>query len=484
MPPTTRRGSRVDRTLDLGNDVMANILCSFASAQDVLNSRCVCTAWRDLIAMPGILLGCTACNHRTVYVDASHLRAFFWVKVLGTNCTSLTFQASEEACRRVQSEALMLPGLAPHLPFPALDLPLLTECLVRCPNLTSLSIKCCSLEPNIAWEDLLRALMVSPRLGHMLTSLKLSHESFGSLTKGHLRKIARAMPNLASVDVPFDFGHSIPLVWWAPFKNMRKLEAWRQTVLANELHQVLKACRQLEVIDMCASNIADFKEGWWRSDAPPQTVVKLRLTEMELPLEATSALVHAFPALTELELWGSSPHGCQFGTLFAGMPALQTLKLGAHDSWLDGTQFERIRATQPQLTALSLTNSEDLVTDRTLRTISNHLAPTLKSIDLVYSLERVTTAALAAMVADCEDLRFLKLLEDGIRVDKTPWLRRFAPGDTHYDAVCSRLHERGGWLVNAQEHVVVKDSEVSSDDGSEDEYSEVSSDDGLEDDNE
>ena len=76
MPPTTRRGSRVDRTLDLGNDVMANILCSFASAQDVLNSRCVCTAWRDLIAMPGILLGCTACNHRTVYVDASHLRAF------------------------------------------------------------------------------------------------------------------------------------------------------------------------------------------------------------------------------------------------------------------------------------------------------------------------------------------------------------------------------------------------------------------------
>ena len=219
MPPTTRRGSRVDRTLDLGNDVMANILCSFASAQDVLNSRCVCTAWRDLIAMPGILLGCTACNHCTVYVDASHLRAFFWVKVLGTNCTSLTFQASEEACRRVQSEALMLPGLAPHLPFPALDLPLLTECLVRCPNLTSLSIKCCSLEPNIAWEDLLRALMVSPRLGHMLTSLKLSHESFGSLTKGHLRKIARAMPNLASVDVPFDFGH-IPLVV-GTIKNMR-----------------------------------------------------------------------------------------------------------------------------------------------------------------------------------------------------------------------------------------------------------------------
>ena len=162
----------------------------------------------------------------------------------------------------------------------------------------------------------------------------------------------------------------------------------------------------------------------------------------------------------------------------AGMPALH-LKLRS-DSWLDGTHLNDTRnALQP--TALSR-QFEDLVTDRTLRSISNHFAPA-EVIDLVYSLERVTTAALAAMVADCRTC-FLKLLEDGIRVDKTPWLRRFAPGDTHYDAVCSRLHERGGWLVNAQEHVVVKDSEVSSDDGSEDEYSEVSSDDGLEDDNE
>ena len=353
MAPTTRRGSRVDRTLDLGNDVMANILCSFASAQDVLNSRCVCTAWRDLIARPGSMLGCTACNHRTVYVDTSHLRAFFWVKVLGTNCTSLTFQASEEACRRVQSEALrMLPGLAAHLPFPALDLPLLTECLVRCPNLTSLSIKCCSLGRNIAWEDLLRALMVSPRLGHMLTSLKLSHESFGSLTKGHLRKIARAMPNLASVDVPFD-GHSVPLVWWAPFKNMRKLEAWRQTVLANELHQVLKACRQLEVIDMCASNIADFKEGWWRSDAPPQTVVKLRLTEMELPRRRRAHSCMPFQHSLSLSCGAPARSAANSARCSLGCQRCRPLKLGAHDSWLDGTQFERILATQPQLTALS-----------------------------------------------------------------------------------------------------------------------------------
>ena len=96
--------------------------------------------------------------------------------------------------------------------------------------------------------------------------------------------------------------------------------------------------------------------------------------------------------MTSLDLWCSlqaGPEGAEeAATILNACPKLKELEVGGGDNLDDGI-VAVICATQPALEQLILSNSDHL-TDVPLGTIQERLAPTLRKLDLMYSLQKLS----------------------------------------------------------------------------------------------